>query len=247
MLSYCNCCNKLTALPPLGRLGLRLGDLVRIVNWPPSGLLSTHPAIIASSCTRKENDATFHEVCWHHLFSPHLTSPHLTSPHLTSPHLTSLDPPSEWPVKPRKAQQQSCHSKAAALLTAPRLSVLQSRELLLNLLQLDPSNTRALGILGSLEWKAGRRALARKYLTAGIEADPKHVSNLHSLARLELEEGNLQGARELFAQGQQLEPHNAYILQVAIYLLLPWTLACGSWLSRLSVILDWPLSPLRLV
>lgn len=111
--------------------------------------------------------------------------------------------------------------------------VLQSRELLLNLLQLEPSNTRALGMLGSLEWKAGRRPLARKYLTAGIEADPKHVSNLHSLARLELEEGNLQEARQLFAQGQKLEPHNAYILQVAIYLPLPCSPACGPWMSQL--------------
>lgn len=94
---------------------------------------------------------------------------------------------------------------------------MQSRELLQNLLQLEPSNTRGLGMLGSLEWKAGRRPLARKYLTAGIKADPKHVSNLHALARLELEEGNLQEARQLFAQGQRLEPHNAYILQVATH------------------------------
>lgn len=91
---------------------------------------------------------------------------------------------------------------------------LQARELLQGLLQLEPTSTRGLGMLGTLEWKAGKRKLARQYLVAGIEADPSHVANLHTLARLELEEGHLQEARELFARGQQLEPNNAYILQV---------------------------------
>lgn len=95
----------------------------------------------------------------------------------------------------------------------------QSRDLLQSLLQLEPANTRALGMLGSLEWKAGNRQLAREHLAAAVEADPKHVANLHTLARLELEEGNLQEARELFARGQQLEPHNAYVLQVPLALL----------------------------
>ena len=94
------------------------------------------------------------------------------------------------------------------------MCVLQSRELLQSLLQLEPDNTRALGMLGTLEWKAGKPGLARQHLMAGIQADPRHVANLHSLARLDLEEGNLQGARELFRRGQQLEPNNAYILQV---------------------------------
>ena len=91
----------------------------------------------------------------------------------------------------------------------------QSRELLHSLLHLEPDNTRALGMLGNLEWKTGRLALARQHFTAAIKADPNHVANLHSLARLELQEGHLQEARELFAKGQQLEPKNAYILQVA--------------------------------
>lgn len=69
-------------------------------------------------------------------------------------------------------------------------------------------------MLGTLEWRAGKAGLARQYLVAGIKANPAHVANLHSLARLELEEGHLQEARELFAQGQKLEPNNAYILQV---------------------------------
>ena len=90
--------------------------------------------------------------------------------------------------------------------------LLQSRELLQSLLQLEPDNTRALGML---EWKAGNPVLGRKHLMAGIQANPRHVANLHSLARLELEEGHLEEARKLFAQGQKLEPNNAYILQVA--------------------------------
>ena len=92
--------------------------------------------------------------------------------------------------------------------------LLQSRDLLQSLLKLEADNTRALGMLGSLEWKAGNHELAREHLVAAVEANPKHVANLHTLARLELAEGNLQEARELFARGQQLEPHNAYVLQV---------------------------------
>lgn len=93
--------------------------------------------------------------------------------------------------------------------------VSQSRELLQTLLLLEPDNTRALGMLGTLEWKAGNPVLARKHLMEGIQADSTHVANLHSLARLELEEGKLEEARKLFARGQELEPNNAYILQVA--------------------------------
>jgi len=96
--------------------------------------------------------------------------------------------------------------------------VMQARELLQGLLQLEPGSTRGLGMLGTLEWKAGKRKLARQYLVAGIKADPSHIANLHTLARLELEEGHLQEARELFAQGQQLEPSNAYVLQVGCFL-----------------------------
>lgn len=92
-------------------------------------------------------------------------------------------------------------------------NLFQARELLQGLLQLEPNSTRGLGMLGTLEWKAGKRKLARQYLVAGIKADPSHVANLHTLARLELEEGHLQEARELFARGQQLEPNNAYVLQ----------------------------------
>ncbi|KAL0049608.1 hypothetical protein WJX82_005847 [Trebouxia sp. C0006] len=92
-------------------------------------------------------------------------------------------------------------------------NLFQARELLQGLLQLEPTSTRGLGMLGTLEWKAGKRKLARQYLVAGIKADPSHVANLHTLARLELEEGHLQEARELFARGQQLEPNNAYVLQ----------------------------------
>ncbi|KAL0024788.1 hypothetical protein WJX79_007329 [Trebouxia sp. C0005] len=92
-------------------------------------------------------------------------------------------------------------------------NLFQARELLQGLLQLEPSSTRGLGMLGTLEWKAGKRKLARQYLVAGIKADPSHVANLHSLARLELEEGHLQEARELFARGKQLEPNNVYVLQ----------------------------------
>lgn len=95
--------------------------------------------------------------------------------------------------------------------------VMQARELLQGLLQLEPGSTRGLGMLGTLEWKAGKRKLARQYLVAGIKADPSHIANLHTLARLELEEGHLQEARELFAQGQQLEPSNAYVLQVGFF------------------------------
>ncbi len=92
--------------------------------------------------------------------------------------------------------------------------MLQGRELLQTLLQLEPESTRGLGMLGALEWKAGKPKLARQYLLAAIKADPSHVANLHTLARLELEEGHLQEARELFAEGQKLEPDNAYVLQV---------------------------------
>ncbi|KAL0022060.1 hypothetical protein WJX77_011849 [Trebouxia sp. C0004] len=92
-------------------------------------------------------------------------------------------------------------------------NLFQARELLQGLLQLEPSSTRGLGMLGTLEWKAGKRQLARQYLMAGIKADPSHVANLHTLARLELEEGHLEEARKLFARGQQLEPNNVYILQ----------------------------------
>ena len=98
--------------------------------------------------------------------------------------------------------------------------MLQARELLQGLLQLEPTSTRGLGMLGTLEWKAGKRKLARQYLVAGIKADPSHVANLHTLARLELEEGHLQEARELFARGQQLEPNNAYVLQVGFLFFL---------------------------
>ena len=107
---------------------------------------------------------------------------------------------------------------------------LQARELLQGLLQLEPTSTRGLGMLGTLEWKAGKRKLARQYLVAGIEADPSHVANLHTLARLELEEGHLQEARELFARGQQLEPNNAYVLQVSA----SFPLGCGLSFSSLS-------------
>ena len=111
---------------------------------------------------------------------------------------------------------------------------MQARELLQGLLQLEPSSTRGLGMLGTLEWKAGKRKLARQYLVAGIKADPSHVANLHSLARLELEEGHLQEARELFARGKQLEPNNVYVLQVGpflvhavlFHLLLPFLSCC---------------------
>lgn len=92
-------------------------------------------------------------------------------------------------------------------------NLFQARELLQALLQLEPSNTRALGLLGSLEWQGGKLKLAREYMLAAIKAAPSHVANLHTLARLDLEEGRLQEAKKLFAEGLRLEPNNAYILQ----------------------------------
>ena len=110
----------------------------------------------------------------------------------------------------------------------------QSRELLEILLQLEPDNTRGLGMLGSLEWKAGNPQLARELLMRGIQADPKHVANLHTLARLELEEGHLQEARELFAEGQRLDLNNVYVLQVSQSWCLPFCLERCRALSALA-------------
>ena len=125
----------------------------------------------------------------------------------------------------------------SVFLSEACLCTLQSRELLQSLLQLEPDNTRALGMLGTLEWKAGNRVLARKHLMAGIQANPKHVANLHSLARLELEEGHLEEARKLFAKGQKLEPNNAYILQVAVVHTLAPAFCVSSPLACLSLLL----------
>ena len=82
------------------------------------------------------------------------------------------------------------------------------------LLQLEPDNTRGLGLLGSLELQLGHNQVARNLFKKAIAAAPKHVANYHSLARLELLEGNIDEARKLFAQGLELQPKNVYVLQV---------------------------------
>lgn len=102
--------------------------------------------------------------------------------------------------------------------------LMQTRELLQELLAMDPGNPRGLGLLGSLELTLGHHDLARRHFIAGLESDPKLVSNLHSLARLELLEGNVADAKKLFQQGLELEPNNVYILQV-----------CSATISRQAV------------
>ena len=91
---------------------------------------------------------------------------------------------------------------------------MQARELVQELLQLDPTNARGLGLLGSLELVRGHHDLARRHFVDGMQSDPQLVSNLHSLARLELLEGHVAEARSLFRQGLELAPNNVYILQV---------------------------------
>lgn len=106
----------------------------------------------------------------------------------------------------------------ALLVTQSVWTVLQTRELLQELLQMDPANARGLGLLGSLELTLGHHDLARRHFTTGLESDPELVSNLHSLARLELLEGNVAEARALFQKGLGIEPKNVYILQVRLRL-----------------------------
>jgi Flp pilus assembly protein TadD len=72
----------------------------------------------------------------------------------------------------------------------------RARRLLEEAIVADPSNTRALSLLGRLYKTQGNTAFARKYYESALRIDPGVTEALHGVGMLDVTAGKLDDARE---------------------------------------------------
>ncbi|BDA46038.1 probable GTP diphosphokinase CRSH, chloroplastic at N-terminal half [Coccomyxa sp. Obi] len=89
----------------------------------------------------------------------------------------------------------------------------RARQLMLEALKAQPSESKALCLLGCVEAELGDTATARKHFQAGLTAEPSNLVLLGAWARVEAAAGCLDRARELFQTAYAQNRDNIVLLQ----------------------------------
>ena len=90
---------------------------------------------------------------------------------------------------------------------------------MLEALKAQPSESKALCLLGCVEAELGDTATARKHFQAGHTAEPANLVLLGAWARVEAAAGCLDRARELFQTAYARNADNIVLLQACTLLM----------------------------
>ncbi len=92
--------------------------------------------------------------------------------------------------------------------------MVQAHQIAKEALGAEPSNSKALALMGTIEVSMKRFRAAREHFRAGHELCPDDPQILGAWARMEAQCGDIEQARQLFRQAYDLGESNIILLQV---------------------------------